>query len=112
MPSESAFARISENDARRAKARHSSRVRSNTLALLDPEFEDLGDRLAVGLEARFVLPDLGVPGVDRVEQAVDRGPDPASRAIRAFRSMSAMSPTCSSQAAARRDSSSGTANRR
>ena len=44
------------------------------LALTDPELEDVRDRLAVGLQTRFRLPDLGVPGVDRVEQPLDRDP--------------------------------------
>ena len=42
-------------------------------ALDDTAFEDLRHGLAVRLQAGFRLPDLGVPGFDLVEQAIDRG---------------------------------------
>ena len=75
MPSESAF--VADLGERRAAREGAPLLEGQIepLALVDPEFEDLGDRLAVGLEARFRLPDLGVPGVDGVEQSVDRGLD-------------------------------------
>ena len=43
-------------------------------ALADLALEDLRHRLAVRLQAGFRLPDLRVPGLDLVEQVVDRRP--------------------------------------
>ena len=68
MPSESALSRTSEKEARLAKARHSSSVMSNRSPSPTRKFEDLRHGLAVRLQAGFRLPDLGVPGLDRVEQ--------------------------------------------
>ena len=41
------------------------------LTLSDPEFEDLRNRSAVGHESRLRHPDLGVSGVDGVQQLLD-----------------------------------------